>query len=148
MPKIQFFQDRVGPFSKGVIENLFGSQPVSEASEAEVRAIAKKLDFNEPFQIKRMNWRGLQRFGYYNAFAYLMPFAGNYVFISEGFFNLLTQDEQLFLIGHELMHLKLGHLRKKMILAEILILLILLLSLFLFNPFINRKIVKNKKVLK
>ena len=148
LPRFQFFQNKFGPFFKAQIEAEFGHLDVSNEHQDKVCEIAKELNFNEPFQIKRMNWKGLQTFGYYNAFAYLTPFSGNYVFISEGFFSGLSPNERRFLIGHEIMHLKLGHLRNKIILIWALILLILLLSLFLFNPFINKKIVKNDKVFK
>jgi Zn-dependent protease with chaperone function len=64
-----------------------------------------------------MNQKALARFGYHNAFAYnpqtayFLPIESiSFLFVSEGFFEDLSLEEQRFLIGHELIHIKHGHL--------------------------------------
>lgn len=94
----------------------YGSKMVDAEHEAFIRAIAQEMQITQPFEIRFMNTAALQKFGYYNAFAYspdlwnIIPLdTQQFLFISQGFFEDLSAQEQRFLIGHELAHIHYRH---------------------------------------
>jgi len=95
---------------------MFGTRPIDPQQEKKIREIAHKMNIKEAIVIRRANASALQGFGYYNAFMYFPAFlrfiptnAPAHLFVSEGFFEDLSQEEQVFLIGHELTHIKERH---------------------------------------
>lgn len=109
----------------------FGSMSLHAEQEQFVRSIADEIGVKRKLIIRKMNQNALVQFGYHNAFAYtpqmffLFPLKSvSFLFISEGFFEDLTPEEQRFLIGHEMIHIFHGHL-------DYLILCVLLLFISL-----------------
>ncbi len=117
------------PFSKDFLEEqaiagaikttqiAFGSMPLKPEQEQFVKSIADEIGIANKLIIRKMNHNALAQFGYHNAFAYnpqlysLFPIESvSFLFISEGFFEDLSLEEQRFLIGHEMIHIKHGHL--------------------------------------
>ncbi|CAN5196434.1 hypothetical protein BH09DEP1_BH09DEP1_0230 [soil metagenome] len=97
-------------------EDMFGSRSLTQEQECKIRMLAQKLGINQSIAIRKMNAQALQLLGYHNAFAYfprafnIIPLGNTaFVYISEGFFEDLNPDEQDFLIGHELVHIKEEH---------------------------------------
>ena len=97
-------------------EEQFGSQHLAPAQEEKILSIAHEMGITEPFTIRKMNRFAIAFGGYHNAFAYFpallhfIPLSNKpFLFISEGFFEDLTLDEQRFLIGHELTHIQENH---------------------------------------
>lgn len=100
------------------IETAYGAQPLNPIYEAKVRAIAQEMNITTPFTIRKMNAIALRTVGYFNAFAMfhlfgaILPLVDTpYLFISEGFFEDLSEQEQRFLVGHELVHIREQHNR-------------------------------------
>ncbi|MEX0849236.1 MAG: M48 family metalloprotease [Candidatus Dependentiae bacterium] len=95
----------------------FGSMPLHAEQEQFIRSIADEIGVTRKLIIRKMNQNTLVQFGYHNAFAYspqmffLFPLKSvSFLFVSEGFFEDLTPEEQRFLIGHEMIHISHGHL--------------------------------------
>src|SRR5438876_215687 len=98
------------------MQETYGSMPLAPAYEAKILAIAKELEVTDSMVMRKMNTHALKAFGYNNACAASHVFLGilplvdtPFLFISEGFFEDLTEEEQRFLIGHELIHIKERH---------------------------------------
>lgn len=94
----------------------FGSSLLAPVQEAQILAIAQEMGINEHIIIRKMNTQALQRFGYHNAFACwallgkVIPFSNQpFMYVSEGFLEDLSAEEQRFLIGHELIHIRDRH---------------------------------------
>lgn len=107
---------------------MFGTRPLAPQQEKKIKAVAYKMNIQEPIVIRKANSSALLKFGYHNAFAYFPALffviptkAPAHLFISEGFFEDLSEEEQFFLIGHELMHIK-EHHTKYITLAYLLLL--------------------------
>lgn len=114
-------------------EEAFGGRLLSKDQEQKIREIAQKLGVIQTINIRKMNAQSLQQFGYHNAFAYfphifnIFPVGDQvFMYISEGFFEDLSPEEQDFLIGHELVHIKLGHTKYIPIIYLVLFILITL----------------------
>lgn len=97
-------------------QDRFGSQSLAPEQEAKIRQIAQEMNILEPIIIRRMSRQALLMMGYHNAFAYFPQFLNcipisnqPFLFFSEGFFEDLSPEEQRFLIGHELTHIKEHH---------------------------------------
>jgi len=120
---------------KYAIDNLYeslGSLPVSKEIEEKINHIAKEMNFTQDVAIKKMNTYAMRIMGYHNAFAcyptlfFTFAFDKPHLYISEGFFEDLSLEEQRFLIGHELAHIQEHHLLYlNLILAVITILLLI-----------------------
>lgn len=115
LPPIQRY---LASYAQKSMEEGYGSAPLTPAYEAKIMAIAKELGVTEPIVMRKMNTKTLVAFGYYNAFAAFYLFGGflpvidtPFLFISEGFFEDLSEQEQRFLIGHELVHIKERHIK-------------------------------------
>ena len=99
-------------------EQELGAIPLAKKQEKKIKAIAHKMGVVEPIVIRKMNHKALAAFGYYNAIAHFPSLFGfipvrtePFLFISEGFFEDLSSEEQLFLIGHEMVHIRERHTR-------------------------------------
>ena len=97
-------------------QETFGNLSLEPNQEQIIKKIAHEMGIDIPFFIRKMNYKALSIFGYHNAFTYFpllfafIPVATTpYLFISEGFFEDLSQEEQRFLIGHELIHINEKH---------------------------------------
>jgi Zn-dependent protease with chaperone function len=95
----------------GYPPSYFGTENLSLKHEEFVRSLIKRLGIEKEIIIKKMNLNGFNKFGWANAFAYQVIGYKDHIFISESFFKQLTEGEQIFLIGHELMHIKKDHIR-------------------------------------
>jgi Zn-dependent protease with chaperone function len=109
-------------------QETLGSQSLAPIHEAKIHAIAQEMGITEPIAIRKMNYTALAAFGYHNAFAYCpsmlcgcIPLSNKpFLFISEGFFEDLSPQEQRFLIGHELIHAKEKHMRYAYLISYVL----------------------------
>jgi Zn-dependent protease with chaperone function len=92
-------------------EDSYGRVNLSDKYVNEIRSVMSKMNFDMPVNLKKMNSQALRIFGYYNAMAgypmlfKIIPLNKPYIFVSESFFEDITKEEQVFLIGHELMHI-------------------------------------------
>lgn len=112
-------------------EQGFGNRLLAPSQEQKVKDLAQKMGVTGPIHIRKMNSDALKQFGYHNAFAYFPQFLnilpiGNqkFMYISEGFFEDLNAQEQDFLIGHELVHIKHEHTKYIPLIYLILFILI------------------------
>jgi Zn-dependent protease with chaperone function len=138
---VPIWHDSIKQYAQSSIETTYGSARISPIYEAKITALAKEMGIETPIIMRKMNTTTLVLFGYYNAFA-IFPQIGNvlplvntpFLFISEGFFEDLSEQEQRFLIGHELAHIKAEHTRY----LGITSLIAYLMLLFLYWQFIMR----------
>lgn len=115
---VPIWHDSIKQYAQSSIEKTYGSARISPIYEAKITTLAKEMGIETPIIMRKMNTTALVLFGYYNAFA-IFPQVGNvlplintpFLFISEGFFEDLSEQEQRFLIGHELAHIKAEHMR-------------------------------------
>jgi Zn-dependent protease with chaperone function len=128
------FREKLNAYIIARTEEAFGSQQLAPQQEDFIRAIAQKMEIPVPL-MRKMNTNALQTFGYHNAFAAFPPFFVNqpFLFISEGFFEDLSAEEQEFLIGHEMIHLKEEHTR------WLVLVMWLLLALLCLVVYVARK---------
>jgi Zn-dependent protease with chaperone function len=119
-------------------EKELGSQSLNSDQEAKIKNIAVEIGITEPIIIRKMNQKAMITFGYHNAFAYfplLLTFiptnSSPYLFISEGFLEDLSPEEQRFLIGHEMVHIKERHTLYLNLVLYSLFLLLAALAYFL-----------------
>lgn len=125
-------------YAQKSMEEVYGSAPLSSAHEAQVQAIAAELGITEPIIMRKMNTNALMTFGYHNAFAAfhlvggLLPVVDTpFLFISQGFFEDLSEQEQRFLIGHELIHIKERHTKYiQLVIVLVLLALCILWGLY------------------
>jgi len=120
-------------------QQMFGSMPLAQEQEQLIKSIAVQMGAPDNIIMRRMNVSALRVFGYHNAFSYFPQVGGvlpistiPFLFVSEGFFEDLTPEEQVFLIGHELAHIKERHVLFLMPCA-FLGLFILLFMLFIMH---------------
>lgn len=119
-------------------EQAFGSMAVASIHEQKIKHIATQMGIADSIIIRKMNHTALALFGYHNAFAFFpclltcIPIGNQpFLFISEGFFEDLTEQEQKFIIGHELAHIQEGHTRYLNISMYALFLVLLIGAYFL-----------------
>lgn len=112
-------------------QELLGGSLLAPAQEQKIKEIALKMVVTRIVNIRKMNATALRQFGYHNAFAYfpqllnIFPIGNQaFMYISEGFFEDLSEQEQTFLIGHELAHIKEQH--TKYIPLTVLLMIILI----------------------
>ena len=101
------------------IETLYtqvGNLPVHIKIKEKIDLLAQEVGLTRPLIVNKMNSNGTRLFGYHNCFiAYpriclnLITFNQPHMFISEGFFEDLSPDEQKFILGHELIHAREAH---------------------------------------
>ena len=97
-------------------EQQFGTSALAPKQEDKIRRIAEEMNITDRFVVRKMNRTALLTFGYHNAFVYFFNFLNciplnnsPVLFVSEGFFDDLSDEEQRFLIGHELIHIQEHH---------------------------------------
>jgi Zn-dependent protease with chaperone function len=130
---IPFVSQKIQSYAISSTEELFGSQLLLPVHEKKVREIAQKLGITHTIHIRKMNAQILQHLGYHNAFAYFPHFLNifplgdqAFMYISEGFFEDLNSEEQDFLIGHELVHIKQEHTKYAPVICFVLFILMTL----------------------
>ena len=111
--------DVIKNFALSYIEPQFelflGNQKVSSDIEDKIYALAGKIGIEKKFKIRKMNVATMRAGGYYNALvycptiAYVLPIDSPCMLISSGFLEDLSDEEQTFLIGHELIHVRDKH---------------------------------------
>lgn len=129
--QIPLISQKIQSYAISSTEEQMGGQMLAPAQEQKIKDIAQKMDITQIINIRKMNAQALQQFGYHNAFAYFPRFAyilplGDqaFMYISEGFFEDLSPEEQDFLIGHELMHIKEEHTKYAPLIHILLMILI------------------------
>lgn len=154
IPKIIFFNH---PKEKMIqeFEQKMGNTNLNKKNEKFINSIAQELNISEPFIIRKMNVYAIKKYGYYNACVAFPTYLNYpisttpYLFISENFFTDLSPEEQRFLIGHELIHLKEKHLMyfdfMVFIIGWIIIYAVTILSKNFIIPFFRRKIISRRK---
>lgn len=117
MYNYRYIRQQLDAYAIQSTQELLGSDPLAPEQEVMVKAIAQEMGVTDKIIIRKMNWRALQAFGYHNAFAYfplflnVIPYTKQpFLFFSEGFLEDLSPEEQRFLIGHEMVHIKERHL--------------------------------------
>ena len=119
-------------------EDTFGSKLLAPEQEEMINAIARRVGVTQYVVIRKMNHHALSMMGYYNAFV-IFPSIFNcipigdvpFLFVSEGFFEDLSSEERLFLIGHEMVHVREQHTRYFNLIQYLLLFLICCLIYFL-----------------
>ncbi len=94
-----------------------GDTAPSKEIEEKITALAHTMGVTEKIMIKKMGVAAMRIYGYHNAFACyptllfgVITFNKPHIFISEGFFEDLSPEEQCFIIGHELAHIQKHHI--------------------------------------
>lgn len=107
---------RLDDFAIKSAQDKFGTMSLAQCQEEKIRNIAQEMNITEHFIIRKMNRAALLAYGYCNAFVCFYTFLNfipinntPFLFVSEGFFEDLSEEEQRFLIGHELIHLQEHH---------------------------------------
>lgn len=114
-------------------QEKFGTRNLAPEREEKIRQIALEMKIDTPFIIRKMNQAALLALGYHNAFCYFPALFNSipisnipFLFVSEGFFEDLSEGEQRFIIGHELVHIREHHvqyLNLVMLIAGLLLLI-------------------------
>jgi Zn-dependent protease with chaperone function len=140
-----YFSDAINRYAIRITEETWGGKKLAPEYEKKIIVIAGKLNAPIPL-IRKMNHVALQVFGYHNAFAYFpcilcaIPLGNQpFLYMSEGFFEDLSPQEQEFLIGHELIHIKERHTRYLNLTLWILFFCLLATAYFLIRLFKNTK---------
>lgn len=127
------------------VEARYGCMPLSPEQEAKVVAIALEMGITEKIIIRKMNSFALQTYGYHNAFVTfgrlfeVLPLSTQpFLYISAGFFEDLSDAEQRFLIGHELIHARDRHLLFYDLFYKLTIIL-LVVTFWLVNYYFSRR---------
>jgi Zn-dependent protease with chaperone function len=115
-PRHPYVAQKINAYAIRSAEQKFGTKSLAPEHEAMIRAIAHRIGAPENIIIRKMNYTALATFGYYNAFVFFPSFL-NYItigdtpflFVSEGFFEGLSVEEQQFVIGHEMVHARERH---------------------------------------
>lgn len=115
---VPVFYRPLAQYAQKAIGEQFGASPIAPVYEEKIKALAQQMNIKQPIIIRKMNAQAMQVFGYHNLFVifhrfmYLFPLVDTpFLFVSETFFEELTEQEQIFIIGHELTHAKEHHLR-------------------------------------
>lgn len=110
--KISFIKNLVVASSRAQLEDLYGSQEISSNLSEKIYNLSQKIGISSSLKLKKMNYKALQSLGYYNAFIAnpvflsIFPINDLYLYASQSFVEDLTEQEQDFLLGHELVHAK------------------------------------------
>lgn len=151
-----FIADQLNSYALRTTQEILGEVPVSAQQEEFIRSVAAEMNIQENFLVRKMSQPAMLTLGYCNAFA-CFPLIFNCIptgtqpllFMSEGFFEDLTLQEQRFIIGHELTHIKEHHTQylNLWIMMVQLIVLIFLWVLFRWyiTPRIKRKFAEKKQ---
>ena len=83
---------------------------VAAHNEECIRSILKRVGVDEKvLEIRRFTKADIKEEGWDNAYIYYVGEDTYYFYISEDWFETLTEAEKIFLIAHEAMHIKLNH---------------------------------------
>ena len=132
-----------GPIStylqEQALENLYtelGNLPIDNKLKEKIDLLAQEIGVTSPLIVNKMNCNATQLLGYHNCFITyprsclnIITFNKPHMFISEGFFENLSVDEQRFILGHELIHVREGHHGRYFTLISMSIKICTLLSL-------------------
>lgn len=134
----RYFTRAVQSYAISSTEDRYGSRSLTHEQEHKIKKIAQQLGITQTVNVRKMNAHALQQLGYHNAFAYFpqalntIPLGNQaFMYISEGFFEDLDLEEQDFLIGHELMHIKEKHMKYDPLIYFVLIILMTCVVLLL-----------------
>ncbi len=138
--------EQLNSYLLSTVEQTWGSQKVAPEHEAKIRALAHEMGINAAIDVRKLNCNALQRVGYHNAAAVLPTVLGYwpsahpaYLYISEGFFEDLPLEEQRFVLGHELIHIREQHTRYAL-LFYLLAVFAILLFVYCMRKYIMAKI--------
>ncbi len=133
-----YLSQKINSYVARTTQQELGCQSLNADQEVKIKSIAAEMGISEPIIIRKMNQKAMITFGYHNAFAYfplLLTFiptnSAPYLFISEGFLEDLSSEEQRFLIGHEMVHIKERHTLYLNLVLHSLFLLMVALAYFL-----------------
>lgn len=114
--KGEFLKKQLDQYAVRAAQEKFGAMPLAPELEEKIKVIACQMGVDEPIIIRKMNYNALRTFGYNNAFVYfyslfnIIPISSQpFLFVSESFFEELSPEEQVFIIGHEIIHVKERH---------------------------------------
>ncbi len=148
-----YLKRQLETYAFGIAGQQLGAALLAPEQEEKVKAIASEMGVSEPIVIRKMNHDALRLFGYCNAISYFPAILGfipisnkPFLFISEGFFEDLSPEEQRFLIGHEMVHIKERHVLYLELTLYMLFFLLLIFWWFLKKYFrlIIQKIIATK----
>lgn len=135
--------EKINTYAITQAQQKYGHLSLSPDQEEMIRSIAREMDIYETIIIRKMNYKALREFGYNNAFVFFYSFLNciplcdtPFLFVSEGFFEDLSREEQRFLIGHELVHAQEHHtqyLNMFLIIYWIVFMTLYGLGRFIFN---------------
>lgn len=141
--KRDYIGQQIDLYSLNSVQNAFGALRLAPEQEEKIKKIAEQMGVFEPMVIRKMNSVATTTFGYGNAFVTypcllnLMPLSDiPFLYVSEGFFEDLSSEEQIFLIGHELTHLKERHARHLHLVAFLLFWLVMGIALFSLKKYL------------
>lgn len=134
-------------YAIGIAEKKFGSKRLAQSQEDKILSIAAEMGITENIVIRKMNTPALLTYGYYNAFAYfagaffqVFPISDQpFMFVSEGFLEDLSAEEQRFLIGHELIHIRDRHTKYLTFLWYLSVLLLLIMAYYMRRKYLLSK---------
>lgn len=151
-----YFYTKTHAYACASIEKQLGSVRVTPQQETFILQIAQEMGVLQPIIIRKMNRNALLHFGYHNAFV-IFPLIMRYIpvgttpflFISEGFFDDLSIQEQRFLIGHEMVHIKEQHFRSLYLFLYLLFFALLIMGFFIYRytTYLIQKYIKRYQVL-
>lgn len=109
-----FVLQRMDFYAELFAETLFGHQNLKDDYTKIIQDVMQEMDIKENIKLKRMNSTAMIVYGYNNAVSFFpaifgVPLNKPYIFVSEGFFEGLSYEEQRFIIGHELIHIRDKH---------------------------------------
>lgn len=110
--KISFVKNLIIGRCRIQLEDQYGSFKASDSLNKKVSDLSQKIGVDSNLEVRKMNYKALQSLGYYNAFITnpiflsIFPVDDLYLYASQSFVEDLTEQEQDFLLGHELVHAK------------------------------------------
>jgi Zn-dependent protease with chaperone function len=141
LPSVQRFLERR---TIAYIEDQFGSDSIPTDQETKIRQIAKIMGVTDEMRIRKMNDNALVIFDYHNAlfipsnlWGFLPLVDIPCIYVSTGFLEDLSSEEQQFLIGHELIHLRDRHTRFLGLLYYLFIFAVIFVTFFIMQSFIK-----------
>lgn len=140
-----FFLKYIDKYFKFSCLDSIGSKKLKEEINNLILDIKNEMHIKETIHLRKMNSSGMKIYGYFNAIACFplflkyLPINKPYIFVNEGFFELLSLEEKRFLIGHELIHIRDMHAYYLAIIFNFVFLLSLA-SIFNFNSILKNNL--------
>lgn len=145
--KITPIRQYLDAYAIQLVGEQYGYGALPPAQEAKILGLAIELGIADKIIVRKMNTAALQMYGYHNAFACTAQWRGflplsfqPFVYVSESFLEDLSEQEQRFLIGHELIHARERHLMFLNLINYLVVLLLLLLWMWLIVRLYSRMI--------